>query len=239
MQQITYEQSKLIKNIDLSSGRVYDTPLGKYPSVTTMLGATSDKTYLKRWQDKIGAEEADRILKAAGIRGNTVHHYLDLYSAMYPDFSTGSFSTFCSTTDILTQPKQYQNIIYTFIQQLTKLKFVNVASEFAVWDDELKIAGRCDSIGYINNKFTLVDFKTSTKTKAIASEAIKNYKIQATAYCKAHNMLFPNKVSTFIILVVTDDLNIQIIQGNPNNFIPDLRYRVRRFYEQKTNKSST
>jgi genome maintenance exonuclease 1 len=233
MQPITYKQAKSIKNIDLPGGRVYETPVGKYPSVTTMLSATADKSYLKRWEEKIGKEEAEKIVKAAGTRGSTVHEYIDRYSEIYPDFSKGDYSQFYNSSDISSQPVAYEKIIRTFIQQLTKLKFVSVANEFAVWDDELKIAGRCDAVGYINGKFTLVDFKTSTKTKSLVSEAIKNYRIQATAYCKAHNMIFPQKVSSFIILVVTDNLTVQIIQGNPINYIPDLRYRVRRFYEHK------
>ena len=54
--------------------RHYETPTGqKYPSVTTVLDKTSDKTFLHEWRKRIGAEAADKITKQAANRGTAMH----------------------------------------------------------------------------------------------------------------------------------------------------------------------
>jgi len=42
----------------LPSGRTYHTPDGSYPSITTILGKTSDHTWLQKWIERVGEEEA-------------------------------------------------------------------------------------------------------------------------------------------------------------------------------------
>ena len=60
----------------LPTGRTYTTPEGKkYPSVTTVLGASEDsKDGLNAWRQRIGEEEADKITRQAGARGTAVHN---------------------------------------------------------------------------------------------------------------------------------------------------------------------
>src|SRR6056300_1510591 len=61
----------------LSTGRTYHTPDGSYPSITTVLGKTSDNTCLQRWIEKVGEEEARRVSKEATDRGTLVHEYAE------------------------------------------------------------------------------------------------------------------------------------------------------------------
>ena len=44
-----------------SGTRVYDIDGGRLPSVTTILGATANKQFLKDWIAKKGEQEAERI----------------------------------------------------------------------------------------------------------------------------------------------------------------------------------
>ena len=48
------------------TGRSYLVGEKKLPSVTTILDKTKDKEWLKKWQEKIGIEEAERIKKERG-----------------------------------------------------------------------------------------------------------------------------------------------------------------------------
>ena len=53
------EFSELSAEIVEGIGRVYTTPDGnKYPSVTTVLGAGSDQSWLQEWKDRVGEKEA-------------------------------------------------------------------------------------------------------------------------------------------------------------------------------------
>ena len=53
-----YEKCLEAYNIDKESGRVYKTPDGEYPSITTILGATSNNSFLHKWRERVGEEEA-------------------------------------------------------------------------------------------------------------------------------------------------------------------------------------
>ena len=44
----------------LPTGRTYHTPDGSYPSITTILGKTSDQTWLLKWKERVGEEENHR-----------------------------------------------------------------------------------------------------------------------------------------------------------------------------------
>ena len=59
------------------SGRTYHTPDGSYPSITTILGKTSDQTWLLKWKERVGEEEATRVSKIATDRGTLVHEYAE------------------------------------------------------------------------------------------------------------------------------------------------------------------
>ena len=53
--------------------------LGLFPSITTVLGETSDKSGLEDWRNKVGHEEADRISKLSMNRGTIMHRLIELY----------------------------------------------------------------------------------------------------------------------------------------------------------------
>ena len=64
------EKFKYITEVDtdtLPSGRTYHTPDGSYPSITTILGKTSDQTWLQKWKEtsrrrrsRTGFQRSDR-----------------------------------------------------------------------------------------------------------------------------------------------------------------------------------
>jgi len=56
-----------IESETLPSGRTYFTPDGKFPSITTILGKTSNQVWLQAWKDKVGEEEAAKAKEIKNI----------------------------------------------------------------------------------------------------------------------------------------------------------------------------
>ena len=62
-----YNYVQVSRSTDQGS-RTYDVSGTKLPSVTTILDATSDKTHLIAWRQRVGEEKAKQITKeAAGV----------------------------------------------------------------------------------------------------------------------------------------------------------------------------
>ena len=72
-----YDYTTEVDTDTLPSGRTYHTPDGSYPSITTILGKTSDNTWLQKWIERVGEEEARRVSKEATDRGTLVHEYAE------------------------------------------------------------------------------------------------------------------------------------------------------------------
>ena len=68
-----------LKRFNNSGKRLYNTPSGNLPSVTTILDRTKDKTFLVEWRKRVGEEEATRITKEASGLGTMFHKHLENY----------------------------------------------------------------------------------------------------------------------------------------------------------------
>lgn len=230
---LTYEICKAFQNFDLETGRVYEVPNHRFPSVTTVLKHSADMTGINRWRESVGHEEADRILNEASFRGTKLHSYLETFYEQYPQATTEQARQFVTSSGLLSEPSHIIDMVKRMMQVLIANSYHSLAQEFVVWNEELRYAGRCDSIGYFNNKLTLVDFKTARKEKPLAF--IRDYFLQATAYCVAHNSLFEHQVSRFVIIIVNEKGTHQVFSGTPQQYLPELKYRVKKFYEHKKN----
>lgn len=234
---LTYEICKAFKNIDLETGRVYEVPNHRFPSVTTVLKHTADMSRIDNWRASVGEEEADRILHEASFRGTKLHSYLEIFYEQYSQPTIEQAREFIASSGLLSEPEHIIGMVKRMIQILVANRYRSLAQEFVVWSEELKLAGRCDSIGYFNDGFTLVDFKTARKEKPLAY--IRDYFLQATAYCVAHNSLFEQQVNRFVIIIVNEKGTHQIFSGTPRQYLPELKYRVNKFYEFKKNQGSS
>jgi hypothetical protein len=73
-----------IKRVEVNGHRHYQVSRGKdilgvFPSVTTVLGGTSDKSGLDAWKSRVGEEEANRISTMSMNRGTVMHRLIELY----------------------------------------------------------------------------------------------------------------------------------------------------------------
>jgi len=175
----------------LPTGRYYITPDGKkYPSVTTVLGKTSDKDHLIKWRLKIGDAEADRITRAAAMRGNELH-------SLAERFVMGE----------KIDPRRENSLALALFGQIRPILLKNVRNivgiEVPLYSDTLRIAGRSDLIAKFKGKRSIIDYKTSTNEKK--KEWIEDYFIQSTIYAIAFKELTGISIDQVVIIIANEN----------------------------------
>jgi hypothetical protein len=174
--------------------RVYEVVGTKLPSVTTILGATKDQEFLKKWKAKVGEAKAEEIKNLSSRRGTAMHKYLECYieSKGYEDL-----------TDIGVQAKPMaQKIIEIGLAPVDEW----YGSEVTLYYPGL-YAGSTDLVCRHNGMDTIIDFKQANKPKN--KDWIEDYYLQIAAYCMAHDYVYNSKIQQGIIMVCTPDLYFQ------------------------------
>jgi ATP-dependent exoDNAse (exonuclease V) beta subunit len=174
--------------------RVYEVVGTKLPSVTTILGATKDQEFLKKWKAKVGEAKAEEIKNLSSRRGTAMHKYLECYieSKGYEDL-----------TDIGVQAKPMaQKIIEIGLAPVDEY----YGSEVTLYYPGL-YAGSTDLVCRHNGMETIVDFKQSNHPKR--EEWIEDYYMQIAMYAIAHDYVYGSRIEQGVIMVCTPDLYYQ------------------------------
>jgi hypothetical protein len=174
--------------------RVYEVVGTKLPSVTTILGATKDQEFLKKWKAKVGEAKAEEIKNLSSRRGTAMHKYLECYieSKGYEDL-----------TDIGVQAKPMaQKIIDIGLAPVDEW----YGSEVTLYYPGL-YAGSTDLVCRHNGMETIVDFKQSNHPKR--EEWIEDYYMQIAMYALAHDYVYGSRIEQGVIMVCTPDLYYQ------------------------------
>lgn len=183
----------------INNKRHYVTPNGKFPSITSVLGAFP-KPALMEWRKRVGEEEANRISRKASTRGTALHLLCEKY------LSNEEIDRWKFMPDALASFYAFKPLLHN-INNIHKL-------EAPLYSPKLKVAGRTDCIGEYNGNISIIDFKTSTKEKK--EEWIEDYFIQGCFYSLAYWELTGIFAKQIVILITVDD-------GNPQEFIKDTR----------------
>lgn len=187
------------------AGRKYFTPEGNaYPSITTVLGALSKEAILD-WRKKVGEEEADRISRRATIRGTAVHKLAEDYLDNIPEWKD----------NVMPHNLFAFNQIKSIIDE--RLNNIWFQEEF-LYSDILRTAGQVDCIAEFDGQLSIIDFKTSRKTKR--KEWITNYFIQAAFYAAAFYERTNVPVKQGVILITVDNAEPQIFKINTHDYLP-------------------
>lgn len=206
-----------IRRIDTPEGRRYATPEGNiYPSVTTVIGASEDKSYLKEWREKIGNEAADKITKEASTRGSFLH--------------------LCCENYLLERP-----IKFHFLQHLEKEMFGyfkpvlqdidNIhAIELPLWSDKLKCAGTVDLIAEYKGKLCIIDWKNSLRYKS--KEDIPGYFKQMSAYACMFYERTGIKVNDLLVVISVKDYGLVLHEEKTSDWVPKF-VEARKHYENR------
>lgn len=153
----------MIKQINTSYGRFYETPDGTYPSVTSILGSIPNP-HIDKWREEVGEEVANKISKKATVTGTRFHQYCEDYLNKKP-YKLDIFD------------KQ------SFKDAENTLKHINpVFVERGLWSKTLRVAGTIDCFGSYKGKIFLIDFKTTKRDKYPGE--FDSYWMQTAAYAR-------------------------------------------------------
>ena len=198
----------VLERVDLEIGRHYlDSNQKPVPSVTTVLSGTSkSKDGLIQWRNRVGEEEAERIIKQSTDIGTAVHEAIENYLNGKP------WNNFEEIDD------------RTYIAKKISDKFIkdglNGITE--IWGIEVGLlldnlyAGTADCVGEYEGIPSLIDFKTAKKIKK--REWIEDYFLQGCAYANAHNVMFGTKIEQIVILMVDRNAIFQEFIVRPAEF---------------------
>lgn len=197
----------ILERVDLEIGRHYlDSNQNPVPSVTTILSGTSkSKDGLTQWRNRVGEEEADRIIKQSTDIGTAVHEAIENYLSGY------TWDNFEETHDQQLARKISKKFVNDGLNGITEIWGLEVGMLL----DNL-YAGTADCVGLYQGIPTLIDFKTAKKIKK--REWIEDYFLQGCAYANAHNVMFGTNIEQIVILMVDRDAIFQEFIVRPTEF---------------------
>lgn len=188
----------------INGKRFYKTPEGNhYPSVTTVLSASLDKSGLDSWVERVGEEQANIIKNKAATRGTNVHKICEDYVLNKENIFKGHMPT---NVSLFKQIQPYLD------ENISKIYGV----EIPLYSDTLKTAGRCDLVCRLHDCYAIVDYKTSSKVKK--EEWIENYFLQLTTYAMMVEETYKVRVPYIVVLIAVEDDNLQYFVKSPNSY---------------------
>ena len=198
---------KDFKRID-GAERFYSFGALKVPSVTTILKKTQPKEKkdsLKKWRERVGEEQAEKIRDDAAAVGTALHKCLEKYI-----LEKGNLKYF-DDTPVGRQAREMANIIIG-------RSFFNIDE---IWGCEVHLAGEnyagtTDAVGIFDGEPAIIDFKQTNKPKK--EEWIEDYYLQLAAYAMAHNYMFGTNLSQGYILMCSRDGYFQQFHLTPEMF---------------------
>ena len=199
--------------------RFYETPTGeKYPSITTVLGKQPGKQKgLQEWRERVGVAQAQIISGKAARRGSVFHNIVENYllDNDISEFKQQNFMAWCMFGEMKSHLDEKINEI--------------VLQEQSMFSSKFKVAGRCDLIGVYKNKLSVVDFKTTTRTKK--EEWIEDYFIQCAAYASMFEEHTGEPVEDVVIMMVAEDGEVQLFEKKTADYLSKLEEIMDNFYE--------
>jgi len=198
-----------------NNGRLYITPDGNYPSVTTVLSIIKEE-FIQAWRARVGEEVANKVSRVAANRGTLVH-------AIIEDYLNNK-----DTSEYLPHIQQsFVNIKPILDEHISKI----YGLEVPLYSKHLGLAGRCDCIGVYDGVPSIIDFKTSKRVKK--AEDISNYFAQMTAYA----IMWEERtgmpiVNTVIIMDVDNEMPI-VFKEHRDNWTDLLLKTIKEYKKRK------
>ena len=202
-----------LKTVTKESGRKYSTPKGDYPSITTILGKKG-KAAIIAWRNRIGHEEANKISRQASGRGTAVHAVCENYVNNDPDWKK----------DLM------PNILFDFtrIKDILDTRIgVVYGQELPLYSDHLGVAGRVDCVAEFDGKISIIDYKTSRKTKK--KEWIDSYFMQECFYAIAWEERTGIPITQLVTIISVDNAEPQVFIEHRDDWDKELVKTIKEF----------
>lgn len=200
------------------TGRKYKCPNGvSYPSVTTVLSILNEDA-IRKWRQRVGEEEANKISHRAATRGTAVHEIIEDYINNKADYTEGYMP------NVIENFKDVKGILDANIGKV-------YAQEVPLYSDHLGLAGRVDCVAEYNGKLSIVDFKTSRKTKK--KEWITNYFIQESAYAIMWEERTKQPITQLVTIISVDNEDPQVFVEHRDNWTKKLLETINEYKRRK------
>ena len=169
-------------------------------SPTRVLDRTTDKTFLEKWRQKVGEEEANRIMNRSMAIGKSMHSYIE-----------GKIKGH----DLVLQ-NEYKDVASDLGDLIINKGLKGKLEEY--WGAEAHVhfgyyyRGIVDLVGIYEGEPCVIDFKQKRKSQRQYYDSISNYFTQAAAYGMAHNKMFKTNIKKGVILLATHDHKFQVFE---------------------------
>ena len=195
-----------IKRVERNGMRYYQVSrdgeiLGEFPSITTVLGETGDKSGLIKWKERIGEAEAKRIGELSMNRGTVMHRLIELYKPLEgtkqerleqlrgiatSDPEVNQYSEHPDGATWLSAGwEMFMKFYMNSSQYFDRVKRVIEAETFLWSVKGGGYAGTVDNISeMIDDTILVIDYKNSRKPKR--EDWIQDYFVQGSAYFVAY-----------------------------------------------------
>lgn len=196
-----------------------DIDKGLCAGVTRILSKTKDQSGLDEWRDRIGHDEADRILNESRDIGTSLDNLILSY------YSNLNFK----------DDDNKEELGYTLFKQLKMplRRLTPIAMQLKIWSLKYKMMGYIDCLGYFDGELSLIDFKNSLKKKT--PEYYHDYLLQCTLYCVMMKILLDIEVKQIVLLIgVRSDVSPQIIKARTKDYVKEAMDRVNIFNSTPT-----
>ena len=206
-----------LKQINAKGGRRYETPTGQsYPSVTTVLGRLKAQA-IQEWRERVGNEEANRIMTKASRRGTNVHTMCEMY--LSNDYQAMRYMP----ADVETF-----NSIKPFLNKINNIHLL----EGRLFSHHLGLACTVDCIAEYEGKLSVIDFKTSLKPKK--KEWIDNYFMQESAYAIMYEERTGRPITQLVTIMAVDDNEPQIFVEHRDTWAKPLLNAITDYMDSNT-----
>jgi len=193
--------------------RLYVTPEGKFPSITTVLGVLS-RAGIAEWRKRVGETEANRISTQAARRGTNVHQMCEDY-----------LNNELDVKKFLPHERAMFKGIQRVLDEHVGLVYMQ---EKPLYSAYLGVAGRVDCIAEYDGRVSVIDFKTAGKLKE--KNWIHSYFQQASAYCVMFEERTGIPVDKIVIIIaVENEDDAQVFIEKRNNWIAPLQETIRMY----------
>ena len=205
-------------------GRTYDVKdQVSLASVTTILGETKDKSFLKDWKKRIGEEKAKKIVSDAAKRGTSMHNIIEgwVSGQQHLDLTPIGQNAHSMATQIIKNGLKDRLEGYYGIEALMYYPGL--------------YAGSADLVAKHDGEITIIDFKQTNKPKR--EEWIEDYFMQLAAYAMAHDYIYGTSIDKAVIMMCSVDNYYQefIVEGEEfKKYAHNFLRRVDEYYKSRS-----
>ncbi len=174
---------------------------------------------MKDWIERVGAEKAESIKNQAAVRGTKFHNLVESYLNNKENILAGAMP------DMKMMFRKSQKII----DNIDNVEYIEVS----LFSELLKVAGTTDIIGEYEGFESVIDLKSSRKTKK--ESHIQGYFEQVTAYSLMFEELTGRRINRIVVIIGVDDEDAQVFVRDRRHYVDALKKKLDKYHGTWTN----